>query len=327
MLLSLTFDMNDAPLRSRWPAALFALLLLGSAAACEAEPESEDEPMEAALADSIVVTGGLQTPESALHDPEADVYLVSNINGGPLEEDGNGFISRISPEGEVLELRWIDGQQAGVTLNAPKGLAVGEGVLYISDIDVVRLFDRATGEPLGAWEVPEADFLNDLSVGPDGAVYVTDTAIRFDESGAVPTGTDAVYRFEPEDGARSVVLQDEALSGPNGIVATGEGALVVTFGADELYRITPDGARTLLAQLPQGQLDGLVRLPGGALLVSSWAAQAIYRVEGDAEEAGAAAVAVVQGVPSPADIGYDETRGRLLIPVFNENRLLILAHP
>jgi len=35
---------------------------------------------------------GFDTPESAVHDPVADVYLVSNVNGAPLAKDGNGYI-------------------------------------------------------------------------------------------------------------------------------------------------------------------------------------------------------------------------------------------
>ena len=46
----------------------------------------------------------MSTPESALHGPEADVYLVSNINGGPGDRNDNGFISRLSADGQVLDL-------------------------------------------------------------------------------------------------------------------------------------------------------------------------------------------------------------------------------
>src|SRR5205823_1591551 len=67
---------------------------------------------------------GLSAPESVLHDAQADVYLVSNINGSPFAKDDNGFISRLSPSGEVMELKWIDGSRRDVELNAPKGLAL-----------------------------------------------------------------------------------------------------------------------------------------------------------------------------------------------------------
>ena len=111
-----------------------------------------------------IPVGDMSTPESALHDPEADVYLVSNINGGPGDRDDNGFISRVSPDGQVLDLKWIDGADPGVTLHAPKGSAVYGDRFYVADIDVVRRFDRTSGAPLGAWAVPNAGFLNDVAV-------------------------------------------------------------------------------------------------------------------------------------------------------------------
>ena len=83
----------------------------------------------------MVADVGLSTPESVLHDAGADVYLVSNINGSPLEKDGNGFISRLAPDGSVLALKWIDGEAQGITLNAPKGMAIQDGVLFVAAID------------------------------------------------------------------------------------------------------------------------------------------------------------------------------------------------
>ena len=88
----------------RWALALAAML-------CAASPLYGQEPIS---------VGDMSTPESALHDPEADVYLVSNINGGPGDRDDNGFISRVSPDGQVLDLKWIDGADPGVTLHAPR---------------------------------------------------------------------------------------------------------------------------------------------------------------------------------------------------------------
>lgn len=114
----------------------------------------------------MVIRTELDGPESALHDEAADVYLVSNVAGGPSAADGTGFISRIGPDGTVLDARWIDSGQDGVTLNAPKGLALSADTLFVADLDVVRRFHRETGESLGEWPVPGATFLNAVAVGP-----------------------------------------------------------------------------------------------------------------------------------------------------------------
>jgi hypothetical protein len=81
-----------------------------------------------ARADAPIVVTGFSTPESAIHDDAADVYLVSNVNGNPAALDNNGFISRIAPSGVILQLSWIRGGVGGVTLNGPKGMAIRDDV-------------------------------------------------------------------------------------------------------------------------------------------------------------------------------------------------------
>lgn len=248
------------------------------------------------------------------HDPAADIYLVSNINGNPTGADDNGFISRVTPAGQVQTLKWIDGASASVTLNAPKGMAIAGDTLYVADITVVRMFDRTTGQAKGAVTIPGAAFLNDVAAGPDGSVYVTDTGVNPDFS---PNGKDAVYRIK--DGALSTVAKSTTLKNPNGITMLPNGRLfVVTFTQDGVtYELSTAGAQSQMRNLPQGQLDGVEAISGQVLLVSSWAAGAVYRVTG------AAAEVVVPNVPSPADIGYDRGRDRVLIPLFQGNQVKI----
>ena len=65
-----------------------------------------------------------------------------------------------------------------MTLNAPKGMALRGDTLFVADIDILRMFNRRTGAPLGGVDVAErgATFLNDVAVGPDGSLYITDDA-------------------------------------------------------------------------------------------------------------------------------------------------------
>jgi hypothetical protein len=264
-----------------------------------------------------VADAGFQTPESALHDTDADVYLVANINGDPLDKDDNGFISRVAPDGAVRALKWIDGASPAVTLHAPKGMALKGDTLYVADIDVVRVFDRRSGAPLGARAVPGATFLDDISVGPDGTVYVTDSGLKAGLSGFEPSGSDAVYRFGP-GGRAEVVLADTALGRPNGILVEDTVATVVSFGSGQVFEIAlTSGQRTARPAPPSGQLDGVLRLADGSLLISSWESSALYRGRG------AVYTTALAALDAPADIGYDSRRGRVLIPLFTANRLEI----
>ena len=77
------------------------------------------------------VIDGLNEPESAVYDKNTNAIYVSSINGDPLQLDKNGYISKISVNGQILEKKWISG------LDAPKGLAVFKKFLYVSDVNKV----------------------------------------------------------------------------------------------------------------------------------------------------------------------------------------------
>jgi sugar lactone lactonase YvrE len=258
---------------------------------------------------------GFQTPESVLYDEANDRYLVSNINGKPLDADNNGYISVVSPEGKMVTEKWIAGGQNKVTLNAPKGTAIAGGVLYVADIDTVRMFDAKSGAPKGEHKVPGATFLNDVSAGPDGRVYVSDSGLNADFG---PTGTDAIYAIEK--GKLKTVAKDASLGKPNGLLAAKDGVWAVTFGTGELYRLdtkTIDGkaAKVDVVKLPKGQLDGIV-MNGDQLFISSWEASGIFKgkATGPFEMA-------FPGLKAPADLGLDKKRSRLLVPHFMENMI------
>lgn len=295
--------------------ALTALSVLFLTASCT--PAQQDAGGPIPLPDNTVTLAdmGFATPESILHDAIADLYIVSNINGAPLDADGNGFISRVSPMGD-LQLKWIDGATPGVTLNAPKGTATLGDYLYVADINTLRWFDRNTGEPKGQLEIPGATFLNDVVAHPDGGVYFSDTGMRAGASGFEPSGTDAIYRLNP-DMSLDTLARGEQLGHPNGLALSGDSLYVVTFGTGEFYRLQ-NGARLDVVKLPKGSLDGIV-IFGRMVFISSWDGSSIFRgtLGGEIFEA-------LSGVPAPADIGHDPFQHRLLIPLFNDNTLKIV---
>jgi hypothetical protein len=272
-----------------------------------------------------IANAGFQTPESVLYDARRDVYLVANINGSPMGQDNNGFISRVSPTGQVLQLKWISGGPNGVTLNAPKGMAITQGTLYVADVNYLRKFDAKTGLPTGSIFFPDATFLNDVAADRRGNVYVSDTGISFDAAGnVIETGTDAIYKVA-QDGTVSVLAEGNALlRHPNGLAVLRNGKVqVVPFdgfgGSKEIYTIDRNGERGDVVTLPAGLLDGVIALKKGQLLVSSWETASVYLVKRD----GTTSV-VASNLPNPADIGWDSKRQRVLIPLFIENRVVVV---
>ncbi|MCI0669190.1 MAG: hypothetical protein L0Y64_01885, partial [Myxococcaceae bacterium] len=259
-------------------------------------------------------TGGLSTPESVVHDARADLYYVSNIHGGSLDVDNNGFISRLSPDGKVLEAKWISGGVNGVKLHAPKGMALAGDTLYVADIDTVRKFHRRTGAPTGEVTLLGATFLNDVAVGQGGVVFVSDSGPKPDASGAAPSGTGAVYRIGPS-GKVSQLASGPELGRPNGLLFARGKLWVVTALTGELYSLDTRGKRRDATRLPSASLDGLVQV-GRDFIVSSWEGQALYR-----GRPGGSFRAWVSGLTAPADIGFDAVRRRVLVPRFRENRV------
>lgn len=270
-----------------------------------------------------VANVGLSAPESVLYDPQADLYLVSNINGAPTHVDDNGFISRIRPDGTVQELKWIDAQKDEVVLNAPKGMALSADTLFVADIDHVRLFDRVSGASKGQIKVSGASFLNGMTIDNKGTVYVSDSGLRGTDAGFEPTGTDAIYRLQGQRAVR--LVKDKSLSNPNGIAADDDGLWVVTFGSGSLLRLDSQGKQSLAIPFPKGGLDGII-LQNNVLLISSWHAHAVYAVPVSdlyGTEPDPQFKAVVLEVNGPANIGFDIKRGRILVPMYNDNAILI----
>jgi hypothetical protein len=307
------------PKSSRVPllaAAGLVLIACGGGDSTADTADTAESPMTDTATDTpITVAGvGFSTPESVLHDAGADVYLVSNINGSPLDKDGNGFISKLSPSGEVVALKWIDGAAEGVTLNAPKGMAISGGVLYVADIDCVRRFDAASGAPQGEVCVDGASFLNDVAAHPDGGVLVTDSGL---DGAFAPTGTDAVYHISGDRIAP--VVRDAALGAPNGVTMAKGLAYVATFMSGDVFTVDSTGARATVLHVDGGQFDGIEVLDDGRVLASNWATSCVHQVDTDGT-----LTCLVSDVEAPADIGLDRGRNRVLIPLFNANEVRIV---
>jgi len=305
---------------------LATMLLLAFATACSSD-HADGKTIEGAAPQktstlvapaAVAVIGDLQNPESVLHDPEQDVYFISNINGGELAADGNGFITRVDAKTFAKELKWIESGRNGVQLDGPKGMTILGDTLYVSDVTGVRKFDRRTGAPQGFIPIPNATFVNDLT--NDGRnVYASDTGLVMGPGVTfLRTGTEAIWRISGDRATK--IAAGVELKQPNGLLFDDGKLLVASFGANELYELSDDGTKADVTELPAGELDGIVRRKDGTLLVSSWKGDAVYRGSrgGDFQP-------VLLAIDAPADIGYDATRDRLLVPRAFLNQVTVHA--
>jgi sugar lactone lactonase YvrE len=251
----------------------------------------------------------LQAPEAARWDFDQNVWFVANINGDPFAKDNNGFIARLSPDGKVDSLKFIAGGRRGVTLNAPKGMAIIGDTIWVADIDAVRAFNKRTGAAAGSVRVPGAKFLNDITAGPDGTLYITDSGLgpKFTHP-----GPDRIYQIK--GGKATVAFESKELAAPNGIAFMDDALLVAPFMGTSLVSWSPGEKTARPIGTGPGQQDGIEVLPGNRLLVTSWADSSLFILE-DGK-----ATRVAYPVPSPADIGFDG-KSRVAVPLLMENRV------
>ena len=325
----------------RHPARAFALALLppvvAAVAACgrahAASSADAQRPDSANAADGVaagvgasgarfvVNVLGFQGPESVRYDSADDVFFVSNMTGYGSKHDGNGYITRVSAADPNVATVFIQGGRNGAVLDSPKGLALHGDTLWVADIAALRGFDRHTGAPLATIDLAPlgAVLLNDVAVGPDGSLRVTDTGIEMGEVGVVHTGPDRIFTVGPAR-AVSVMAAGPALRQPNGITwdASAQRWIVVSFDpfVGEIATFgARDSVRHVLHRAPVGRLDGVEVLPGGGILYTSWADSSVHLLAGGRDRQ------IVREVPEPADIGIDTRRHRLAIPLSTLGRV------
>ncbi|HEX4574714.1 MAG TPA: hypothetical protein VH158_06240 [Gemmatimonadales bacterium] len=289
-----------------------------------ATPLPPAAPATTAAATKVATVLGFLAPQSVVHDTTQDIYFVANVSGSATAKTNHGFISRVRPDGAVENLKFIEGGRSGVTLNAPKGMTERGDTLWVTDIDAVRGFDAKTGAPRDSLSLVSlgAVFLNGIVATPTGALYITDTGIRFDDVGNVlHPGPDRIFRIGP-DRQVSVAARGDTLGRPNGITVDpgGKRFIVASFGGHSVFAWKPGDKTPSVIAKGAGAFYGVI-MAGGRILVSSWNDSTVSSYETGQ------AVKLITGVPSPGDIGYDAKRARVLVPILSGNRMEIWQLP
>ena len=266
----------------------------------------------------VQTVDGFQAPEAARWDPDQKLWFVANINGAPSTKDNNGFISRLKPDGSVETLKFVEGNKKGVTLNAPKGMAIVGDTLWVCDIDAVRGFNRKTGALVANIKVPGAAFINDITPGPDG-LYATDTGVILGADGSSKhPGPDAIYLIAGRKA--TTAFKFDGQPAPNGITwdPNGERLIVAFFGDKSVSAWTPgDSAARKIGEGP-GMFDGIESFGPDQVLVTSWVDSSLSLLsEGRMTK-------LIGGIGAPADIGYDRETGHVVVPQLTENKLAIV---
>ncbi len=243
-----------------------------------------------------VMADGLDGPEAVRYDPELDVFFVSNFNDEPAG-DANSFVSKLSPDGEILVTKFMVGTEDR-PFHGGRGMFIDDSGLWVVDAGGVHLFDRNSGEQLDFVDFSEFElgFLNDIVLGKDGALYVTDT------------GTASLYKIV--DGEASLVTK--VPMNPNGITTdpnTGRLLMVPWSDGDEIiaWDIDEENFSSVGKLVGGGNYDG-IEVVGNTIIVASQMDTSLhFMVDGVDTRA-------IDLPGKPADIGVDTKRNVLAVP-------------
>ena len=285
----------------------------------------EKAPAPAAEPQLIATVSGFDTPESVRYDPARDVFYVSNVTGNPQAKDNNGFISRIRADGTVDSLHFIAAGSNGVILNSPKGMFLSGDTLWVADIDALRSFNVASGAPIQNIDLAPngALFLNDVTRAPNGTFYITDTRLVFSDSGVTHRGGDRVYSVARNGRIIRIVVENDTLGRPNGILWDEDGGrlLIAALGPQRIFEWRrADSTLRLIATGPGGY-DGVESLGGGRFLVSAQDDSSISILENGT------VTKLIPNIDSPGDIGWDPARRRVFVPLLGANQVMIWTIP
>lgn len=235
-----------------------------------------------------------KVPESVLFDAGSKTLYVSNIDGkDPWGADGLGSIGKMSADGKDIIVDWVSG------LQAPKGMGLYKGKLYVADLTEVVVINIKEGKIEKKINVPDAQGLNDISVDENGTVYVSDSKAK------------KVYKIENDN---AELLLDK-LKGPNGVLMHGKDFYVLDAGG--LYKMNMDKSLTLIVDGMEGGTDGVENISGNDFLVSTWGGVVYYVNTADKTKQ-----TLMDGRSkkmNSADIGFDAATKTVFVPTFWRN--------
>lgn len=262
---------------------------------------------------------GLATPESVLWDSAHAVWYVSNINGNAPQKDDDGYILRLGADGRTVDsLPFINGADDDITLHAPKGMALRGDTLWVADIDALRGFDLTSGKSVATVDLRPlgATFLNDVAIGVDGGIYITDSGIAFGPDGSVQhPGKSRILVVRNLAATEAVVLPKE--SAANGLAwnASRNAWMIVGFNSPDVFEWVTGAKEVTVVGTGPGGGDGLVVLGAGRAIYSSWADSSLTLFSGGQS------TTLRKGLNAPADLGYDPVRRLIAVPLLNDDRV------
>lgn len=240
----------------------------------------------------------LRVPESVLLDAARKVLYVSNIDGKSDGKDGEGFISQLSTDGKIKNLKWVTG------LDAPKGLGMAGNNLYVADLTVVVVIDIPSGKITDRIELEGAVFLNDVTTDKQGTVYISDSS-----TGKI---------FSIKNKKPELYFESKEFTRINGLLALKDGLYIADFGSGANFKLSADKKLSKFSETAQGA-DGVVHVGKNEYVVSSWHGELYFvNAKGESKQI----LDTKDQKISAADIEYDPKTETVFVPTFFANSVM-----
>ncbi|WP_156807869.1 hypothetical protein [Henriciella marina] len=189
---------------------------------------------------------GFTHPQGIVQTAAGD-YLIANSSGGSDEAGADGWLSKVSADGDMVSERFATG------MTAPGGMVIDRGVLYVADGSEIHMVDPGNGVLLRTISVPEAEALTDIAA-LNATLYAIDSAnaTLYQIAGA------EVFTW----------FQDKHFVGARTLTSTADALLVPNADNGQIYLIDEARAISKAANAAKG-INSVAEAPGGYLATAA----------------------------------------------------------
>ena len=238
----------------------------------------------------------LKVPESVLFDKANQILYVSNLDGSdPWKADGKGSIAKVGLDGKIIAAEWVSG------MNAPKGMGLYNGKLYAADLGNIAVINIASGKIEKNIPIQGATGLNDISIDPNGVIYVTEYLAK------------KLYKVANE----KAELIAENLTQPNGVLFHNNELFLLD--GTGMFKVNADKSMAKITDGMEGGVDGIENIEGNSFIVSCWEG-ALWQVNADGTKH--LLMDTRKEKRSTADIGFDPSTKTVYVPTFFRNTVV-----
>ena len=263
----------------------------------------------------------LQHPESVITDGKFIYVADIGKTMEPMAKDGDGAMRKFSLTGKL-----ISSNIAKTVLNAPKGMTIIGNVLYCADVDRIVGISLTSGR-----------LMREISFAPYKTLLINDL-VKVNDSTIYATATDINRVFKVTIGHNVHIKEVNMppLIGANGICYDKKSNRIFVVGLGKFTDKAPtgkigciklnNGAESYVEiPTPPGFYDGVVVENDSTIIVTDWRslqkpAGELFRI--NVKTGQSIKLKLPRTISGPADIWFDKTKRRLLIPEMLPGKIL-----